>query len=48
MTTDGRPPASQEPTSVDNAPTDPPIYREAATPEGIEESREHDNKSSES
>lgn len=45
MTTDGRP--SKEPTPVDNAPTDPPIYREASTPEEVEESQEHDDKSSE-
>jgi hypothetical protein len=39
MTTDGRPPNSKSPRSVDDAPTDPPAYREAATPEEIEESQ---------
>ena len=47
MTTDGRPPAPKEPTSVDKAPTDPPIYREAATPEEVEESQKDDDESSE-
>lgn len=47
MTTDGRPPAPNEPTSADEAPTDPPIYREAATPEEVEESQKDDDKSSE-
>jgi hypothetical protein len=46
MTTDGRPPASKEPESVDTATTDPPTYREAATPEEVE-SQKRDDKGSE-
>ena len=48
MTTDGRPPASEEPAPVGNAPTDPPAYREAATPQDVEESQEREDKGSES
>jgi hypothetical protein len=44
MTTDGRPPASKDPKLADTAPTDPPVYREAATPEEIEESQKDDDK----
>jgi hypothetical protein len=39
MTTDGRPPASTAPGGGDKDPTDPPVYREAATPEETEESK---------
>jgi hypothetical protein len=39
MTTDGRPPASKDPKSADTDPTDPPVYREAATPEEVEEQK---------
>jgi hypothetical protein len=42
MTTDGRPPASKEPKPVGDAPADPPVYREAATPEEVEESQKSD------
>jgi hypothetical protein len=47
MTTDGRPPGSPAPDGVDKEPTDPPVYREAATPEEIEESQKRDDKKSE-
>lgn len=43
MTTDGRPPASTEPEPADTSPTDPPVYREASTPEEIEESQKDDD-----
>jgi hypothetical protein len=46
MTTDGRPPASTEPASVDKAPTDPPVYSEAPTPEEVEEAKKRDDKKS--
>jgi hypothetical protein len=45
MTTDGRPPPSTEPVPLDNAPTDPPVQREAATPEEMEESKKKDDRS---
>jgi hypothetical protein len=48
MTTDERPPASKEtPASVENPPTDPPLYREASTPEEVDESQKRDDKDSE-
>jgi hypothetical protein len=47
MTTDGRPPASKDPKSMDNAPTDPPVYREAASPEEIESQKRDDKGSGE-
>jgi hypothetical protein len=37
MTSDGRPPASEDPPPVDSEPTDPPVYREASTPAEEEE-----------
>jgi hypothetical protein len=43
MTSDGRPPVSKDPAPVDHAPTDQPTYREAATPEEIEESQNRDD-----
>ena len=46
MTTDGRPRASKDPKSVDNAPADPPVYREASTPEEVEEGQKGDNEES--
>jgi hypothetical protein len=48
MTTDGIPPGSTAPDGVDKEATDPPVYREAATPEEIEESQKRDDKKSES
>jgi hypothetical protein len=39
MTTDGRPPTSTAPRGADKDAADPPVYREAATPEEIEESK---------
>lgn len=39
MTTDGRAPKANKSPAEDNAPTDPPVYREAATPEEVEESK---------
>jgi hypothetical protein len=47
MTTDGRPPGSTEPNGVDKDAMDPPVYREAATPEEIEESQQRDDRKSE-
>jgi hypothetical protein len=40
MTTDGRPPQANKTPAADNAPTDPPVYREAATPEEVEDAQE--------
>ena len=49
MTTDGRPPASEELAPMSNAPTDPPAYREAERPlRKVEESQEREDKGSES
>jgi hypothetical protein len=47
MTTDGRPPGSTPPESADKDPKDPPVYREAATPEEIEESQKGDDEGTE-
>lgn len=47
MTTDGRPATSKEPASGDSATTDPPVYREATTPEEIEESQKREDSESE-
>jgi hypothetical protein len=47
MTTDGRPSASSDPKNVDKDPADPPVYREAATPEEIEEPQKKDDTTSE-
>ena len=44
MTSDGRPPASTDTEAADKDPADPPVYREAATPDEVEESRRRDHK----
>jgi hypothetical protein len=43
MTSDGRPPPSIDPETGDKDPAVPPVYRQAAMPEEIEESRERDH-----
>jgi hypothetical protein len=45
MTTDGRPPTTNEPTSVEKDPTDPPLLREASTPEEVDAPEEAENHS---
>jgi hypothetical protein len=44
MTTDGKPAASKDANPADTAPTDPPVYREAPTPEEAEDSHKDDDK----
>jgi hypothetical protein len=42
MTSDARTPTTKDPNPTNKAPTDPPIYSEASTPEEIEKSQKEE------